>query len=650
MEKDILKNIQSRLISLLSLLLLLAGQNTAAQSPIIDSLKLELQKKDIPMEKRLEFYDALVYNFWETDAKQGIQYGKKGIELAIEQQDEKWLSTLYSHVAMSYFFLTQYDSAHMYQDLAFEPASKLESLTQLANAHMNKGSIFKMQDDHQNALKEYLQSLKYFEKQGHDQGKGMALGNIAHVYLLLRNMQQAEKYLKESEALAIKLGDKEAIGSAAIALTNIYRETDIPKAVEYARRAVDIYHELGNKYSEAVALSVLGRCYQESQNYAEAAKYTEMGLDLAKQVNYPNLLAQLYVNLSNVRYYQGKYSESEQLATQANTLDSSNIEIKHNVLFNHIRNNMYLGNLKKAEGYVDEYSESIQKMATDGYQESLSNLEVKYQTEKKELQITALEKQRQLYIWLGIAIGGALLIALAFAFIRYRLAVSKRRLAEQESRRLEQEKQLVAVQATLDGEAAERTRLAKDLHDGLGGMLSAVKLNLPQVNDDALLEAMDVTRFQTAIGMLDDSIQELRRVAHHMMPESLLRYGLKVSLADFCTAIPTAAFHYFGDEARLPSKMEIMVYRCIHELVNNALKHADAAHINVQLVQDTDRVSFTVQDNGKGFDQTTNAEGMGLRNIRQRVEAFQGDLDILSSPQGTEIHVELELRKNKNHD
>src|SRR5690606_13777582 len=160
-----------------------------------------------------------------------------------------------------------------------------------------------------------------------------------------------------------------------------------------------------------------------------------------------------------------------------------------------------------------------------------------------------------------------------------------------EAHRLVQEKQLVAVQATLDGEAAERTRLAKDLHDGLGSMLSLVRFNLPQVEGEAaVLEGIDVTRFQKALGMLDESIQELRRVAHHMMPESLLRYGLKVSLSDFCTAIPTVDFHYFGDEARLPEKLEIMIYRCIHELVNNALKHAQAGHVNVQLVQEPDRI------------------------------------------------------------
>lgn len=87
-----------------------------------------------------------------------------------------------------------------------------------------------------------------------------------------------------------------------------------------------------------------------------------------------------------------------------------------------------------------------------------------------------------------------------------------------------------------------------------------------------------------------------------------------------------------------------MIYRCIHELVNNALKHAAALQINVQLVQEPERISFTVQDDGKEFDQQTVTEGMGLQNIRQRVAAFQGKMDMYSSGQGTEVHVELELK------
>lgn len=620
------------------------------QQAAVDSLESLLQKSDLSVDKKMEIYDALVSSHWEHDAQKGVEYGWKGIALAKKHDNKKWLSILYSHTAMCFYFLTQYDSAHIYQDQAFEPGSTLKELLPLANAHMNKGSIFKIQAKYPEALKEYFKALQLFEKINHEQGMGKILSNIGQVYMLLRNYEQAEKYLKDAEAIAEKLKDMEDIGSVSISLVNIYRETDVPKAINYAKRAADIYRKMGNKYAEAVSLSVLGRCYQTDENYQMAAFYTEKGLDIAKGVGYPNLVAQLYVNLSNVRFHQFRYAESEELAIEAQKQDTSNIEIKHNVLYNHIRNNMYLGNFKNAEDYIDEYYESVQSFATREYQNSLSDLEVKYETEKKQLKIQALEKQRQLYSWLGVAGAVILLIALAFALIRYRLAVSRRKLAEQNTRRLEQEKQLVAVQATLDGEAAERTRLAKDLHDGLGSMLSLVKFNLPQMKGDAILEAVDVSRFQTALGMLDDSIQELRRVAHHMMPESLLRYGLKASLSDFCAAIHIADFHYFGDETRLSEKVEIMIYRCIHELINNVLKHSQATHINVQLIQEADRVSFTVHDNGVGFHQEQVKEGMGLKNVRQRVEAFRGELNIYSSEQGTEIHVEIELSKGDEND
>src|SRR5690606_31337904 len=137
--------------------------------------------------------------------------------------------------------------------------------------------------------------------------------------------------------------------------------------------------------------------------------------------------------MSNVRYHQGRYSESDQLARQGFANDTANMEIKHNALLNHIRNNMYMGELEKAENYVEQYAQSLQHYATQEYQSNLSELEIKYESQKKELKIEALEKQRQLYIWLGIAGALLLLALLAFAFIRYRLAVSRRKLAEKES-------------------------------------------------------------------------------------------------------------------------------------------------------------------------------------------------------------------------
>ena len=175
--------------------------------------------------------------------------------------------------------------------------------------------------------------------------------------------------------------------------------------------------------------------------------------------------------------------------------------------------------------------------------------------------------------------------------------------------------------------------------------------NLPEMKTGVILEKESVDRFKKAVDMLDESIQELRRVAHHMMPESLIRFGLKASLADFCSAIPNADFHYYGNEKRLDSRLEILLYRSVHELVNNAIKHAEAEKIDVQIIQEEDRLSLVVQDNGKGFDPDNDHKGMGIENIRKRVSSYEGEMFISSSlGKGTEIHIEFELKYDERED
>jgi signal transduction histidine kinase len=126
------------------------------------------------------------------------------------------------------------------------------------------------------------------------------------------------------------------------------------------------------------------------------------------------------------------------------------------------------------------------------------------------------------------------------------------------------------------------------------------------------------------------------------MPETLSIAGLKHAIADFCNTIPQAKFTYYGDESRFDSKLEVMIYQIIHELISNAIKHAKAEHILVQIVRDVNRISLTVQDDGCGFDIETVSKGMGLTNIRNRVAACNGNLLIDSKPgTGTEVSVEI---------
>jgi two-component system NarL family sensor kinase len=194
-------------------------------------------------------------------------------------------------------------------------------------------------------------------------------------------------------------------------------------------------------------------------------------------------------------------------------------------------------------------------------------------------------------------------------------------------------------------------RLAKDLHDGLGGMLSGVKFSLMNMKSNLIINHENVVTFERSLDMLDTSIQELRRVAHNMMPEALTKFGLDEALKDYCDNINKAQivqvkYQSFGMDSRMDSSIEIIVYRIVQELFANIFKHAKATEVLVQLLREENRLSVTVEDNGKGFDVKSldMNKGAGWANIRSRVEYLKGKLDLHSEEgKGTSVNIELNV-------
>jgi signal transduction histidine kinase len=235
----------------------------------------------------------------------------------------------------------------------------------------------------------------------------------------------------------------------------------------------------------------------------------------------------------------------------------------------------------------------------------------------------------------------------------YRNFKQKQKLHEQRIIQLEAEKQLSATEAVLKGEEQERTRLAKDLHDGLGGMLSGIKFSLNTMKENLIMTPDNAQAFERSIDMLDSSIQEMRRVAHNLMPETLLKYGLDTALKDFCSYINGSGvlkvnYQSFGmEKIQLEESVSVSVYRIIQELVNNILKHANAKFTLVQLTFSNDTLLIDVEDDGKGFELTMpdKQKGIGWKNIYSRLEYLNGKLDVQSQPgKGTSIHIEIKIR------
>ena len=227
----------------------------------------------------------------------------------------------------------------------------------------------------------------------------------------------------------------------------------------------------------------------------------------------------------------------------------------------------------------------------------------------------------------------------------------KEKVSAQQALQIESERQQFELYRSIaETREGERSRIAKDLHDGVGGLLSGVRISLSNIKNKVTLNKDDELIFARSLDMLDGSMQELRRVAHAMKPPSLEVFGLKTALRDYVEAINSMktlkiVFQTVGDERRLASEQELIVYRIVQELLNNVVKHAQAKECLVQVSYLSAHLSITVEDDGNGFDTGQESNGMGLTNIHQRVEFLKGGIDLNSSKQtGTSVQINIPFK------
>ncbi|MDR1171944.1 MAG: tetratricopeptide repeat protein [Bacteroidales bacterium] len=626
------------------LLLFVAISVNRAQD--VDSLVNMLNTQKHTPDEQLGLYLDICRIYMYADTKKNMEYAEKGLALAGKENNLAMAAKFTELMGVTYSIRESYDTAFAYFEKALGMALESRDKVQEASTYISWGVMCGRQGKRDMALEYYMKALPLVENDPRGSYQYAAvLGNIGMIHLGLGNTERAIHYFELLKEKSERENDYFGIRNAYESLGPIYRtQGKLEKALEYARKVVDISRKSGEMRSEINGMMNLARIHMEEyKDYEKALEYARACLPLAQKYDDSRYISGVWELLSDIYLGQKQYRDSEDAATLAWAADSLNSGIALNLALS----NIHLGNSDKAETFLWKYIDLVNERNKKSLQETLAEMDVKYETGNREMRIVSLEKEIVQYIWLGLAGAAILLPLIILLFVRHRLTVQKRKIAEQQVKQLEQEKQLIAAQAILDGETAERVRLARDLHDGLGGMLSVIKLNLKDMKGYSILDNSDVNRYHKALDMLDQSIGELRRVAHHIMPESLMRYGLQTSLEDFCRAIPGANFRYFGEKTRLDNSLEVLVYRCAYELINNAVKHAKSTVINVQLMIDAGLVSLTVQDNGVGFDPASITPGAGLENIRTRISACNGKMHAWSEPgKGTEVSIEIEKTEN----
>jgi len=587
----------------------------------------------------------LYYKIGDVYAENDFEKAKE-YYIRLKNLSEKlnWSEGLYSYAAGFSIILVRQgliDSAIIINRQALDLAKKEKNEEWTAFTNVQMGTSYFYKGWIETSLQSYIEALTFFEKINDKKTLESVYYEIGGIYQYLNNAEKTVYY--EKKAVALDANDPFALFGLSLAYSD---SSQYEKSNIYLQKTLNVCKQQNNRYIMAFAYALSGANALVSFDLAKAELYLNKALEISEKDGNKSALLKTLISLGKMEKMKGNYTQSEEYVRKALPLSVElNDKTEEKPCY------MILAELSAIRKNYRENMQYWKKMdsldiakANETALRSAEEMSAKYETEKKEMKITALEKERQLVIWLSIAGGGVLLLALTTFILLWRWTVQKRRLAESRIKQFEQEKQLVATQAVLEGETRERSRLARDLHDGLGSMLTGVKLNLMELKKGVTLDFREVERFDKAVNLIDESIDEMRRVAHHLMPDSLSRFGLKPAVSDFCKNMPLVRFLYFGDESRLHPETEVMIYRCIYELVNNALKYAGAKKILVQILQRPDAVAFTVQDDGCGFDPSTVTEGSGLQNIRTRVAAFNGIINIDSKPgEGTEINVELRM-------
>jgi len=529
----------------------------------------------------------------------------QGLELAKKENNEEWIARMYSNKGLFYMVKEWYEMALSNNMEAIAIFEKINSTEKLGSAYYNMAATYNLLLLPEKAI-EYCN--KYLELQDMPQSMFVyILNEFASAYSLLQQFEISNDYYKQALEICIQQNYLYKLEEVYLQLgSNSVLLFDLDMAEMYANKMKEIYGSAEELNLYHGYLLLIGKIEMLKGNFAKSEKLILQALEIG--IEYDALLLKkiCYLLLSELSVALNKFEDNIRYGNELDLIEVA--------------------------------------MAKQTAIRSSQEMEAKYETEKKELEINALKTEKHLLRFLTISVGVIFLLIITFLIILWRWTVQKRQIAEARVNQLEKEKQLIAFESILDGETKERSRLSRDLHDGLGSILAGVRLNFQEMKKGATMDYEALQCYDKGLRLLESSVREMRRVAHHLMPESLAVSGIKRATEDFILSIPHATFSYFGEELRFDHKFEEMLYRIMHELVSNALKHSGAKTIHVEISHFDKLISLCVKDDGCGFDISAVKQGMGLKNIRSRVEAFSGNLQINSvQGEGTEVNVEFEI-------
>ena len=536
-------------------------------------------------------------------------------------------------------------------------------------AEQIKGEIYENQENYYTALEHLFLAIKYYKKSAelthlNEPHLLSAYRRTAQIYYNIESLDNAVYYCNlilktiKNETFAFRGENPEVLSGyksmAELMLSDIYlKQKKYDKALTILRRfkkssESDPYYFNGYNYNQKI-----GEILFIKKDYDSAHFYFKDAHKVAMKFQHGKMLNTALYNLTQSSIKLGKLEDAKTYAEENMAISEKedNLVIRIEALTGFSN---YLNAIGHSEEAFKKLSEAIilkDSLISETNLKQVNTLNAIYQSEQDKEAISLLNianQKKATFNNILIASSAALLL---ISFLIFRNFKHKRNVQTLKISQLEKDKQLLTVDGMLRGQEEERSRIAKDLHDGLGGLLSGTKLSFTHMKENLILTPENAVQFDNSLSMLDNTIVDLRKVAQNLMPEALVKFGLNEALRDFCNTIQTSSkitvdYQNIGVDRKLNNTAEVFIYRIIQELVNNAIKHAKATEIIVQLALSEDKTSITVEDNGIGYDKKSikTKKGSGLDNIAYRVNYLNGVIDTETSiNNGTSVNIELHV-------
>ncbi|MBI2281894.1 MAG: sensor histidine kinase [Bacteroidetes bacterium] len=577
------------------------------------------QGQKISLTQLLNLADSFKYN----NPEEAIKYAQSGLKIANASSDKKNESKAYSLLGIILCIQGDYTESFKYHLKALKINEQLNDSVSMATNYNNIGMVLDNANKDSLALIYYLKAIQIQERKSKKKDLLKPYNNIGILYANLSQPNKAIYYFEKAAQIAHLTEQPVVEGSIKHNIAIFYiGQANYTEALELLNQSLNVHQQTNNTRGVATNYLYIGETYFYLKDDEKGLDYLNRSLNLAKEKGFKDILSECYLQVS--MFYEGKKNFSQAL--------------------NHIK----------------LWAEVEKEIINEASVSSMAEMQTKYETEKKEKENLALTKKtevqqlmienenqkRKNQLTLSITLIG--LIIAIFLFVYYRRKQKQKtihaiELAEADKLRFKE---------VIEAEEKERARIAQELHDGLGQLLSTARLNVASLED--VVTEVDKPDLERSLKIIDEACVEVRNISHNMMPSALIRLGLIPAITELVNNVNSAKGIKIDFESNVDSSLgqslDITIYRVVQEILNNMIKHAKANHINISIKKNDDDLAISMTDNGVGFNtnELEESKGLGWKNIFSRVSMLDGSIKLESELQkGTMVFINLKLKNGK---